>query len=845
MKETLVLILILLAFPSYAENKKCKDTFSKEDAKDKTPPASKEDANAKDAKDKTPPASKEDANAKDAKDKTPPASKEDANAKDAKDKTPPASKENATAKINLQQAALRSAALLTADKTLTSQNILKKAELAILTMVSKTLVIPRIRDVSLFLKMPKQKLEELIGDSIPMIFWNQVKEENPTYITKLKKSIAKAFIASIKSDDIKWKNKTPDIKRLYQVYVEKHDEDNNILPKYLKKELHLSVMLGNKVSLTKKSEAHIPVLFENGMEEVEMLAKKLTPSAFLNYIDTNQFSLESDQQTADMVLQAKGAIVSTVTAGIPTNRDFFESLLKYATRKKVPIILLPVNGQTDGIDPYLLSMPDQVRIVTHTINFSDYLRIWALPVMPKNANPFASLDTYSQGKRGQIQIIGSPQQRYQTVATADNKDITHGLWAPGSITTPLYPSKNPASLRVSELAKNRHAMGALILELADKKSGPNQGGLPGFFYVRPIKYLGNSKQDPSVEQNQIPGFIDLNHLYTNDKIVKRNIDTMVTGDLHDYNANQLLLKVHEDIMRTHNIKTLVLHDALDGSSHNHHESHKLNSKLEKYKRGELNIKDEIEGLIQTMNGFLQKFPDLNIVLVDSNHHYWIENLLDNPDAIKDMPNREFLIELLFARSHLNVNVFEYMFNHHRKTLHDGLEPKLQHKKMKSNLYIVDPNRVKVLQTGEPFIVGPQHNPVYLHFHGHKGANGAKGGMPSHAKAVEQSVIGDSHQPSILGGTVNVGTSTYKSVAYTEGGYSSWQSGIALVDSDTGNAQLILYEAIAGSAWKQDPENGFFPLSLQPSPTAQLTDNEAAPDDAEIIDQYNNKFLKKK
>ena len=718
-----------------------------------------------------------------------------------------------------------------------AKDISKKTGQGILDLISKTLVLPRIADLSKYLKTSKKELIEEIGPKISKEVWEKLLEENPNYLIKLRKDIARAFISSIRDNDVIWKNKTPDIKRLYDVYVKKHLDNQNIpYPKSLGTEHHLSAMLGNNIP-AKKLNGKVQVIFPEGMLEVEALAKTLTPSAFVNYIDTNLFSLKSDQETAEMILRSNGAIVSTVIAGIPTNKDFFESLLSYGEKKGVPIVLLPVNGQTEGIDPYLLTMPKRVRIVTHTIELSDYLRIWAIPVMPKNANPLASLDTYSQGKRGQSQIIGSPQQRYAVVATADNKDITHGLWSPGSVTQNLYPSQNPASLRVSELAKNRHVSGALILELADKKSGANEVGTPGFFHVRPIKYFDHRKQNGSF------GFLDLNYLYSGDKQIKQNIDTLVVGDLHDYNANQILLEVYEDIIRENGIKTFVLHDALDGNSHNHHEADRLNSKLDKYRAGDLNIQTEIQGLVQTLNGFLHKFPKLNIILVDSNHHYWIKRLLDDPDSIKDMANRAFLVELLFAQNILGLDVFEYLFNGHREDLHKGLDPRISLKMKKDSIYIADPNRIKVLAEGEHFIKGPSNNPVHLHFHGHKGANGAKGGMPSHARAVTQSVTGDSHQPHILGGAVNVGTSTYKQVAYTRGGYSSWQSGAALVDEETGTIQLITFEMLTNHSWRQEKENGFLPLYVQPAPKVLKTDNEMAPENVTIIDQY-SKFSKK-
>ena len=704
----------------------------------------------------------------------------------------------------------------------------------VLYMLEKTLITPRAIDVARYLEeIPKKRIEEIMEAEITVEFWKNLEQENPDYIKRLKNLVARAFIASIRDNNVRWKNKTPNVERLFKIYSRTHENKHDLTyPKNALTEHYLALMLGAGKASNKKATSSVPVLFPEGMEEVEFEAKKITPSAFQNYINTSRFSYAADQETARLIIQSKGAIVTTVTAGIPVNKDMFENMLVLAKERGFPIVIIPVNQQTEGIDPYLLTIPN-VHIVTHSIVLSEYLKIWTLPVMPKNAGPFASLKNFAREIEGMVQIVASPQQLYQANATADNKHGTHALWSPGSISENLYPSKNPASQRVSELAKHRHAYGFLVLEMTNKDSGLSEKGVPGAFHIRPVKYLDQSKV-------KIPGFTDLGAFYSNKKKSKANVDTMVVGDIHDHHTNQTLLRIYENVIKEYDIKTLVLHDILDGNSHNHHESNQLNLQLNKYKKGELNIQREVEGVVQTLNGLLEKFPNLNIVINDSNHHYWLEHLLDYPKSLEDVPNTEFLTELLFARNNLGLNIYEYLFNSHRESFHNSLKPRyVRHEKLKQTIYISDSSRVKMLSLGESFIVGPDSNPVYLHFHGHKGANGARGGMVPHAQGSPQSVTGHSHQPAMLRNAINVGTSTPKEVDYSKGGYSSWQNAFALINSDAGAVQLVVYEPNTGLAWKQNPKGDFLPISSQPKPIVELTDNEKSPSGAEVIDQYNN------
>ena len=154
-----------------------------------------------------------------------------------------------------------------------------------------------------------------------------------------------------------------------------------------------------------------------------------------------------------------------------------------------------------------------------------------------------------------------------------------------------------------------------------------------------------------------------------------------------------------------------------------------------------------------------------------------------------------------------------------------------------NTYVSDPQRIKVIPFGTSFTLGNEANPIHVNFHGHQGASGSRGSVATHTIATDRSIVGHSHSPHIKGGHVNVGHSTNGKMGYNEGGYSSWQQGLALVYPN-GIPQLILYNPTINS-WRQRKEKGlmdplyfFGPKGIK----VHLTDNELVPN-GNITDSY--------
>jgi hypothetical protein len=80
-----------------------------------------------------------------------------------------------------------------------------------------------------------------------------------------------------------------------------------------------------------------------------------------------------------------------------------------------------------------------------------------------------------------------------------------------------------------------------------------------------------------------------------------------------------------------------------------------------------------------------------------------------------------------------------------------------------------PERVQFLGAGESFTI----HGIECGFHGHEGANGARGSIKSFGKVGVKVIIGHSHSPGIRDGVYQVGTSTPLRLEYSGGGPTSW------------------------------------------------------------------------
>lgn len=561
---------------------------------------------------------------------------------------------------------------------------------------------------------------------------------------------------------------------------------------------HLKDLLVSQPT-SKSSDMRIS-LFPN-IKAMENAARQLRPAAFKNFIPSEVYNSERTTALLNAVKQKNGFLVTSVNAGQPINEAMFVTMLKFAKDSDYDIIIIPTGGILDGIDTRLLEQPN-IHILTHTIQ-NKFFRFWNIPVLPKNQNGLASLSNPKQHNPMQLTIVGHPAIQHMNVPTATNHQRATSIWSTGSLSQNTYPYRHAVQGRTSALAKNQHTNGFLVVEKADGESGFDKEGVANFWHTRPVYFADDFKTESNragFSDNGTKYFVVESDRYTLNSVKKASlgIDTLVLGDLHARLAdNNFLHSVKLFILEHPEIRRIVLHDPIDGGSHNRHEAKSISLLRKKFARGELDYHQEMMGVVQVINALTSIRPDLNIIVADSNHSYWGQQLLGGASEFQEIANGKFLTELRFAQGIYGFSdPLEYLLKH-RNDMIQSLPYAARIEMLKTAILVENPEQIVVLPFGRNFVVGPEYRQTHVNFHGHQGANGARPSPKTHASGAESSVTGDSHQSYILGNWMSVGTSTPLQVGYNDGGYSAWSNSLAAIYVD-GTKQLFTYSSETGT-----------------------------------------------
>ncbi len=698
---------------------------------------------------------------------------------------------------------------------------------------STRLSVPSFSELADRMGLVKAHLKIVIGD--PVEFMAFAQSEYRTDFLKANDRLAKAFLEDMRQTDrpqrLRTRSSTPDIEGLFDALgrVKGADElRGDILANDFKLS-DLRELLGQ--SKAKKSDLARPVLFAGGIEELEKYTRTQNSNAFQSHTSSKYFGKERQELLVKKIESSRGMMVATYAANFPIEEQQFQAMLAYAEDRDLVIVLIPELGTLDGVDPRFLEN-DRVFILTHTIQ-NKALRLWNIPLGSKQVNPFAGTDLARSTVTGQTTVVGSPQQMMAMIPRAGSDLADTSVWSPGSISTGVYPFRMPIQGRTAYLAEGRHTNGFTVFEKANSNAGPLKLGAINTWHPRNVEVM-LQKEDDAGGNPVTTGayFNDYGHFYGYNKngLVKmeKGAKALILGDLHDAKTLQAIMPhIKKYIEENIDLEVIVLHDPLDGDSHNHHEKDRLNQLAEKLRTGRLDMLQEYLNLVQTVNALLSIRDNLRVVMVDSNHSYWAKNLAENPPALQKVINGEFVGELghvLTRTANRARDPLHYVFDKMGRELTlSQLSEDALHQTPGSSVRLIDPDRVQVLEYGKKLTVGSADRQVDIHLHGHLGANGAKGSARSHAANGGNITTGDSHRVEIKLDFMNVGTLTEKKMGYNDAGYSSWAHGWGLIYED-GSKQLIIYNETADS-FRQDPDQpilpadqyfGDDPLKVQPN-----------------------------
>lgn len=479
----------------------------------------------------------------------------------------------------------------------------------------------------------------------------------------------------------------------------------------------------------------------NSLTELKKKAQEKYPEYFKGVLNESIFHPKALRQLESVIKGSKRFVVTTAVTGCPVDKNFLGAIQTYCKEKDAELLVLiasdpAARASKDFIDPAI----PQSAIVVDDVSLNQNIHLNTIKLSAKHIDPITSLTRIGHRQGGFI--YASPKQRLKFMPTA-RVQYTHAIMTTGAITVPNYGTDKYMSDRTAHIAEHDHIMGAVIVEIQDKKK---------YFFRQ-------------VQADTDGSFIDLGVKY--DKLGSEECapEAFVLGDWHSGETDPVARQCWEEICEELKPKYLVMHDAFNGLSINHHEENNTILLAQRAMEGKLDLRKEINVLAKDILDMGSLVDE--IVMVKSNHDEFLTRYLQDGKYVHDPLNHRYALDLaakmLDGKDPLAYAVYDSLGDE----LMDDKAPK-----------------IRWLERDENFIIGG----VQLGAHGDKGPNGARGSIKSLEKAYGNSVTGHSHSPEILRGAWVVGTSSLLRLSYNVGP-SSWMHTSCLVYAN-GQRQLI-------------------------------------------------------
>lgn len=444
-----------------------------------------------------------------------------------------------------------------------------------------------------------------------------------------------------------------------------------------------------------------------------------------------------DEPLARELAGFDGVVVTCVMNDAPTDKRAYQALKEYCRLRNFKLYV--------GASKYFYRPDSKFHVDPDDLLFENIsLRrglklLGKLNVSPTIVDPFAGLDGIS---KGHTVIILHPQMAMKTMATLGGSPAQ--MWTTSTISKP-----NNAYLptKTGHKAEFNHSIGAVVVEFGPGDSFhirnlnfDNQGGFydcgegaEGYFNKSGFKPLGTAR-----------------------------IAGLYLGDSHftvgDPAVEAATFSNRDSIMRVLHPKRMVLGDALDFQSQNHHDEHDHFQKLGKQMHGIASVYAELGLTCRRIDELIPADLGIDIDMIGANHNdaYYKWQTTADPKKMSPANLRLWCQNSILLLDNMKVgpagneipNLFE-LWMHNSEFAHLAKRMNF-HDRRKS---------VKI-------------HGIEISMHGDKGPNGSKGSPNGFSRLPFKSIVGHSHSPSIRLGCYTVGTSSLFDLSYT-GGPSSW------------------------------------------------------------------------
>lgn len=416
-------------------------------------------------------------------------------------------------------------------------------------------------------------------------------------------------------------------------------------------------------------------------------------------------------------------IVSTIQYGALVNRPLLRNLVTFADNhnvEKIYLFIMPGKDQDEtAVSPVLL---DDQRIeflfLDKTgLKLNSNLKLFDTQILASQINPLTGFNRKLH--RDYSYLLPSPKIRYMSFPNTSK--YPRFLATTGALTHGNY-RLHTAQGRKAEL---EHEYGFAFIEVVDNK----------LFNYHPVAALKNGNFNYNREY------------YANGQMTDQQPEALVLGDIHVGDTCPKTWKVTLKMIRDLKPKRVFLHDLFNGHSINHHERNNNLSKAAMWNKKMHVLEQEVEQCLSFLTKLTTEFPDVQFYIVESNHDQFLAKYIGIENFLQDGQNSVFACRLFVAVS-----------EGHTKPI------------LELALHLVGklPHNVTFLGEDDEYRVSG----IGLHYHGHRGVNGARGTSASFSNNNLRLITGHEHSPKIHPNGMVVGTSTHLKLAYTKGA-GSW------------------------------------------------------------------------
>lgn len=416
-------------------------------------------------------------------------------------------------------------------------------------------------------------------------------------------------------------------------------------------------------------------------------------------------------------------ITSAVTGQKDIHEGFYKALKSYCRKNDACLLIVPCwdRAGSERIDKRIwrdMRHLDYVKVVIDAVKLNDKLTLNLCKVPPRRVDPTAGFSdlVHSHGS----QIIASPKLIVKPISTEKGR-MPQYLFTTGCLTKPDYHYTSPSQMTLALKSEESHFIAALVVE----------------------KRNDSVYHQRHLEANPDGSFTDVGVMYKPDgRTFDTPAGTITLGDLHYAHSDKKALNRTLAIAKKMGVDDLIIHDGMDGDSHNRHERNSHVSRAIKYQKGGLDIRHEIETYLTCLYKMSKKFRTVYDVF--SNHSpEWLYKYLDEVDYRKDPINYEIANELVFSIFKGSTHILETYFQQ-------------MYPNVKNVVFLRMDQSLKYVDT-------------QLGCHGHVGNKGARGTMKALKAVHTKSTSAHTHEYARDGNAMTAGHLGLPDPDYCKGG----------------------------------------------------------------------------